>query len=515
MEFPESNIILLVYNTGITVLELLFLLLTGYALSGARILSVLAGNGTNAENGIMGKLQDAKRNRHIAFIVLLTFSLHLFQPLSTILLVPYSKCVYTDGIKVTVNTNDKKMQAGLNSLAQLEGHLNTTENHVAVLIQTGRLLALGEGINVSKSSIQYRNIKAGYAKSPGSSLWGTAIDGRNTYTISKEFNFMCDPGTVVKTYNPGICVNSSCGSSGVYCDMIGSPLPSSSEDHIKVHNIWILGILPPSENGTNFDGHGLATYNKVNDTLTVLGVNFGKNEVILGDYMEGDITYFVSAKKDCPWINPRNIVDDDVQLKESNSKCIVKMVIYCQPSLFSNNLNCYTGNLATSIWVEMEEGDVDDELMIGFSSLIATTEVYGNKNDIKRVVGNTIADISFGAVVSEEPWCNAQASFKFVRWAPFSLIILLIYLSILGYYIYKSRNSIISIPSSPLDGVKIAQRDTNHFENNMTTTRPEQNLPVLFGIKYNNVDGATGDYYGITTTPQRYRRLLLNTPTIK
>jgi hypothetical protein len=68
-----------------------------------------------------------------------------------------------------------------------------------------------------------------------------------------------------------------------------------------------------------------------------------------------------------------------------------------------------------------------------------------------------------------------------------------------------------------LDGVKIAQDEfqvtanDDPYSNIATTSSPiERYVPELFGIKYNNVDDATKDHYGVTTVPQRYRRPLIN-----
>jgi hypothetical protein len=273
MPFTESNIILFVYNTGVTALELLLVFLTGYALNGARVLAVLSGNGTNADHGTVGKLQDAKRNRHIAIVVMLTFSLYCFQPLSTILLEPYTKCVYTDGIQVNLST-DYKMSNSLSELKGLEALINTTGNHVSLLVKTSNLLSSGEGVEVSKSSVQYKIIKTGFATSPGKSLWGTVIEGRNSYTVAKEFGYKCVPGTVTRTYNPNMCFNGTCNSNGAFCDISGPLQFSSTDDYFTVHNVWILGILPLADNGTNYDDQALATCNKRNSTLTVFGVIF-------------------------------------------------------------------------------------------------------------------------------------------------------------------------------------------------------------------------------------------------
>jgi hypothetical protein len=506
MDLSESNVFLLTYNTAITVLGVILVCLAGYALKGARVLAVISGSGTNADTGMVGMLKDATRNHHIALIVLMILSLNLLQPLSTQLLEPYSKCEYSDGIKVTLGT-DKKLLFGLNYLLPLEPLVTTTGNHLAALVQTGNLLSFGEGVQVSSSAIQYRNIKDGNASNAGTSLWGTTIEGRNTYSISKEFVFKCD-GKVTRTdiNNTELCgnVNKICDISGAYCEMNESYLYSG--DKFAVHNVWIIGILQLSE---GYSGKALATYDQSSERISVFGVDFEYNELTIfarpGEAMR---VYVNSTNKSCPWIDPISVLDENITLKKTDSKCVVEMSLYCSPSSLSNNTwNCHT-DASPSIWMEM---DVDVDTVDGVEhtggiaalTMVSHTEVYGDKDSIKRLIGYVIGDITTGATVTEQPWCNLVPSIRFVNGASYASIIVLVYILILSYYMVKGRNSIIPLPTSPLDGAEIVRREITHVDN---YSKPLPQSTELFGIKYN--DKADKDIYGITNVPQPYRRPL-------
>jgi hypothetical protein len=228
------------------------------------------------------------------------------------------------------------------------------------------------------------------------------------------------------------------------------------------------------------------------------------------DDFGGDNVFMVYAKKNCPWLNPSNIMDENVQLTRTNSMCITEMFILCTPNFLSDTMNCHTSHIASSIWIEMDADAVEAVHVIGTRTIqAADIEVYGDKQSMKPVVGTFIADISSGSEVTEQPWCDSQASLRLVPWAPFVLFLILLYLIILGYYIYQGWNSIVPIPSTPIDGVKIAQNESHIIENNHQHTT-ERRVPELFGIKYNNDPEATNDYFGVTTVPQRYRRPLIS-----
>jgi hypothetical protein len=190
-----------------------------------------------------------------------------------------------------------------------------------------------------------------------------------------------------------------------------------------------------------------------------------------------------------------------------DSKCVVNILLDCPLLGTSSKLNCHTpANLLGMIWAEVDIAM--DSLAVSLYSVPLRYEGFGDKTLIKRLVGMMFADISTGAMVSEEPWCNPRPAWTLVEWAPYTSIVIVIYAMIFCVYANIGKSGKVSIPSSPLDGAKQAQIEAI-IEKKLS--QPILANTDLFGIKYQNGDLEDNDTFGITHAPQPYRRPLIRT----